>query len=162
MSDNIIMVKGKVQRSITLDPPLWIFDDRKKKIEDFFYKKEKEVITSPEEQYKRMVELWNQELHSPRNEKAFLLEKTKIEGDYGIKLWPFLKNAKPLDDVQQVKCETKNGEELILSLEEAKDVILCFAINGKPIQENGPVYLYYGDGKNKEHPFKGITSFILL
>lgn len=162
MSDSIILVKGKVQHSITLDPHGWIFDDRKQKLEDLLQKKEEEkVLTSQEEQYKRMAELWDKELNSPPNQKAFILEKNKIEGDYGIKLWHFIKNAKPYDDAKQVICVSENGEELILSLDEAKEAILCFAINGKPIKEEGPVYLYYGDGRNKNNPFKGITSFIL-
>ena len=34
--ESIAQIKGNVKYSITLDPSVWLFDDRKKRLEDFF------------------------------------------------------------------------------------------------------------------------------
>ena len=33
-------------------------------------------------------------------------------------------------------------------------MILCFSNNGKPLKEDGPVHVYFGDGSNKQNPIK--------
>ena len=40
--ENIILVNGKVKFSITLDPSVWIFDDRKLDLTTFFDEKKEE------------------------------------------------------------------------------------------------------------------------
>lgn len=160
---DVIVVKGKVKFSITLDPSIWIFDDRKKSLKDFFANEESTSFNNREEELSKMGKYWDNELFKPVDPKqpVFFAEKKKIEGDYGIALWPFLNNAEPLKEAQYVVFKNEEGEEIRLSLEEAHNAIFCFAIDGKPIREQGPVHFYYGNGQNKENPFKGITSIIV-
>lgn len=40
----IVQLKGNVQFPITLDPTVWIFDDRKIKLEEAFYRIKKKTI----------------------------------------------------------------------------------------------------------------------
>ncbi|WCN38860.1 peptidyl-prolyl cis-trans isomerase [Aneurinibacillus uraniidurans] len=164
---DIISINGKVAYSITLDPSIWIFDDRKFKMEDFFAgagqmeeKKEKE------DDITRMGRLWDKELEhgstpTKQSEQLFV-EKKQISGDYGMPLVPFLRNAEPAADAIALICRTETGEEYHLPLAEAEKAILCFAIDGKPIREDGPVYLYYGDGRNMDSPIRQIISLTVV
>ena len=36
--NSIVPIKGNVQHAITMDPSVWIFDDRRIDLEDFFYR----------------------------------------------------------------------------------------------------------------------------
>ncbi|BAU27349.1 hypothetical protein DFP93_102407 [Aneurinibacillus soli] len=164
---DIILINGKVTYNITLDPSIWVFDDRKFKMEDFFAGAGSEEETDDmEDEIARMGRLWDKELEhgstpTKQSEKLFV-EKKKIIGDYGIPLAPFLRNAKPATDAIALICRTETGEEHSLSLAEAEQAILCFAIDGKPIREDGPVYLYYGDGRNMDSPIRQIISLTVV
>ena len=163
----VILINGKVAYSITLDPSIWIFDDRKFKMEDFFagvsLAEEKD---SKEDEITKMGRLWDQELEhgstpTKQSEKLFV-EKKQIVGDYGMPLAPFLRNAEPAADAHSLLCRTETGEEHLLSLTEAAQAVLCFAVDGKPIREDGPVYVYYGDGRNMDDPIRQVVSLTVL
>ncbi|WP_047152143.1 hypothetical protein [Aneurinibacillus tyrosinisolvens] len=161
---DVITINGKVKYGITLDPGVWIFDDRKFKMEDFVANIGKEAEEAEDTSIKSISEQWDKELKhgvtpTAKSEMLFV-EKKKIAGDYGIALWPFITNAEPESEATTLVCRTGDGEEEI-ALEDAKDAVLCFAIDGKPIRENGPVFLYYGDGRNLDHPIRGIQSFFV-
>jgi hypothetical protein len=41
------------------------------------------------------------------------------------------------------------------------NALMCFAKDGKPIREGGPVLLYLADGSNRHAPIDGITGLEL-
>jgi hypothetical protein len=46
-------------------------------------------------------------------------------------------------------------------LETAYNLILGFSNNGKPLKEDGPIHIYFGDGSNQQSPIKNVKSFII-
>lgn len=163
MSD-IVLVKGKVEYTITLDPGVWIFDDRKVDLHTYFSKEKEE--NDFDNEIKRMSSLWDKELEGastpPIQQSVHKFEKEKvISGSFGIPLRPFLVNAVPTEDASKLIMKTSKGDSYEISLDEAFDAILGFSDNGKPLKEDGPIHLYYGDGSNQQEPFKNITTFIL-
>lgn len=163
MSD-VILITGNVHHTITLDPGVWIFDDRKKRMDEFFH-------SEPEEDealaYQKSIgKQWDKELSEgaapPKENEPLFVHKKDISGDWGIPFAPFLANAKPKETASTVICHLSSEEKITLSLQEASNSILCFALDGKPIRETGPVHLIYGDGSNREQPIKGIVKFEIV
>jgi len=161
----IIQLKGNVQYQITLDPGVWIFDDRKKRIDEFFEKKDHddELLT-----YQKQVgKQWDRELKegaaipTEKSEKAFVYKKD-ISGDWGIPFAPFLNNSNPGENVTKVIFHIEDGNTVEIDWKEALEGILWFAVDGKPIRENGPIYFLYGDGRNRMSPIKGIKAIELV
>ena len=62
----IIQLKGKVSFPITLDPSVWIFDDRKIIFEEAFQEREEKKAEDP---VKKADELFNQEIYSQQHIK---------------------------------------------------------------------------------------------
>jgi hypothetical protein len=144
MSD-VIVFKGAVSFPITLDPSVWIFDDRK--IDLRTYKGEADQAGSTQTDYlKGTGAQWDKEMMegaTPPSERRSLVEERKaLEGDYGMRLAPFIENAKPHPDATHVIIHRHGGDIITLTLQQAKQAILQFSKNGKPIRENGPVHLY--------------------
>jgi hypothetical protein len=161
MSD-IIQIFGRVKHSITLDPSVWIFDDRKKKLEEFFESTDEEDEQATYVEH--VAKQWDKELTegaapTTKSENLFV-HKKDISGDWAIPFRPFLQNATPLEDSQTVICHLQNGEKVTMPLDSARESILCFALDGRPIRgTDGPVYLLNRDGSNRTNPIKGIQSF---
>ncbi|RXT13621.1 peptidyl-prolyl cis-trans isomerase [Ammoniphilus sp. CFH 90114] len=162
MSD-IILIKGKVQHGITLDPSVWIFDDRKKRLDEFFVLDVKE---DEDTAYQRSIgQQWDKELSegaalpNPEKEKQLFVQKKDISGDWAVPFKPFLQNAQPIEGASAVICHLESGEHVELDLQTAMDSILCFARDGKPIRQEGPVHLLFADGSNRNEPIKGIQQF---
>jgi hypothetical protein len=163
--DNIILLKGKVKYEITLDPGVWIFDDRRVDLTEFFHAdsvKKDEL----EEYTKSVSKHWDREImegavHPPtlKTEKKFEKEKV-LNGTFGIPLKPFLENAEPEADASSFVISAGDGE-VEMPLETARDLILGYSVKGKPLKEDGPVHVYYGDGSNKDNPIKHIKQFIV-
>ena len=91
--------------AITMDPGIWIFDDRRIDLETFFTggHVEKDEM---EEYKKSMGKHWSREIMEGatfpptlETEKQFE-EKKVITGTYGIYLTHFLKNAEPNEDAR--------------------------------------------------------------
>jgi hypothetical protein len=163
---DVITINGNVKFGITLDPSVWIFDDRKFKMEDFFASIGEEETEKEDDSLEKIGKRWDRELTqgvapTKQSEKLFV-EKKQIAGDYGIKFGPFLKNTEPGDDASTLVCQLESGEEISLPLREAFEAVLCFAIDGKPIREDGPVHLYYGDGRNMGNPIRNIVKFTVV
>ncbi len=163
--DNIILIKGKVKFEITLDPGVWIFDDRRVDLNEFFHA---DIIKKDElEEYTKSVSKhWDREImegavHPPtlKTEKKFEKEKV-LNGTFGIPLKPFLKTAEPAEDASSFVISAGDGE-VEMPLETAEDLILGYSLNGKPLKEDGPVHVYYGDGSNKDNPIRHIKQFIV-
>jgi len=162
MSD-VILFKGAVSFPITLDPTVWVFDNRKFDLRDYQGDQD-----SSDHQVVRYLQgtgsLWDKELREgaelPSERKRTLAEERKVlEGDYGIRLEPFISNAEPAADVTHVRLHRDGLEPVELALADARRAILQFAKDGKPIRERGPVYFYLPEMLlAKEAPIDRITA----
>jgi hypothetical protein len=161
----IIPIKGKVKYKITLDPGVWIFDDRKVDLNTYFQQAET-ADRQLEEYTKAISKHWDREImegavYPPtlKTESKFQKEKL-LNGTFGIPFKPFLENSEPEADAKYVVIECGH-EEVKLSLEESYGLILGFAKEGKPLKEDGPIHAYYKDGSNLDHPIKNISGFTI-
>jgi hypothetical protein len=92
-----------------------------------------------------------------KTEKKFEREKV-LTGTFGIPFKPFLLNAEPDKNAESLIIESEDGE-VQLPLSQAEDLILGFSKEGKPLKKDGPVYVYMGDGSNKNNPIKKVKAF---
>ena len=114
--DYIILIKGKVKYQITLDPTVWIFDERKKELDDILEGKESfaEKQTSQAEFIKKTSLQWERAITQGASqptglkEEAGQRENQELAGNYCMPLKPFLENAEPLEDAQNLIIETRN------------------------------------------------------
>ncbi|MFB6469542.1 peptidyl-prolyl cis-trans isomerase [Cytobacillus sp. Hz8] len=160
---NIISVKGKVRFPITLDPGVWIFDDRRIDLDTFF--EEDPVSTNELEEYTKSISKhWDREIMEGaimpptlNTEKKYEKEKV-LTGSFGISLEPFIKNAEPQEDAKTIVIETLN-QEYPFPIQDQSQLILGFSNKGKPLRDDGPVYVYLRDGSNKKSPIKNVRAF---
>ncbi|MDQ0972833.1 hypothetical protein QFZ31_002711 [Neobacillus niacini] len=163
--ENILILSGKVKYTITLDPTVWIFDDRKVDLTTYF-----STPSNPsndlEEYTKSVSKHWDREIiegavYPPtlKTEKKYEKEKV-LTGSFGIRFQPFLDNAEPKDNATTLIIKTTTSEHEI-SLDRAKELILGFSEVGKPLSKDGPVHVYFGDGSNQQHPIKNVREFII-
>ncbi|WP_026692171.1 hypothetical protein [Peribacillus kribbensis] len=162
--ESIILIKGRVKFPITLDPGVWIFDDRKLDLDEFFASGGKQAKNELEEYTKSASKHWDREITEGaifpptlKTEKKYEKEKV-LTGTFGIELRPFLTNAIPLEEAGHFIIETKD-ESLRFSLEDAFGFILGFSKDGKPLKEDGPIYVYFKDGSNYTDPIKNVQGF---
>lgn len=162
----ILSITGKVKYNITLDPGVWIFDDRKQDLHTFF-NAEKKDDNSLEEYTKSVSKHWDREImegavYPPtlKSEKKYEKEKL-LTGTFGIPFEPFLKNAEVFEDASFLIIECKD-EEIKMDLDAATKLILGFSKDGKPLNEDGPVHCYYGDGSNFKDPIKNVVAFKVI
>ncbi|MDE3838379.1 hypothetical protein C0966_03130 [Bacillus methanolicus] len=164
--ENIITIKGKVKFNITMDPGVWIFDDRRVDLNTYFISQNQED-DDLEEYTKSISKHWDREImegavYPPtlKSEKKFEKEKI-LTGTFGIPFKSFLNNAEPADDAEWLVIET-DSSDVKLPLEKGFELILGFSKDGKPLKEDGPVHVYYGDGSNKDAPIKNVKGFTVL
>ncbi|WP_163579624.1 hypothetical protein [Gracilibacillus saliphilus] len=145
----IIQIKGKVKYQITLDPSVWIFDDRKVKLEDAFT-----PTTVPNED---VIES-NSKLNKPPVNHSIKKynKKELLEHSYLMPIQEFVENAEVDKEVSEAILKTSDNNEHTITYGELLESFLLFSIDGKQIKENGPAYLFYGDGSNQDDPIKGI------
>jgi hypothetical protein len=169
MSD-VILITGNVKFTITLDPGVWIFDDRKIDLDTYFLNPSHEQLQNEqqeeEEEIKKLSAFWDREIQEGavfpptlKTEKRFLKEKI-ITGTFAMPLAPFLRNAEPLPDAKELTIVTEHNE-VTIPLEQAYKAILGFSKDGKPLREDGPVHFYFGDGSNREKPITHIRRFVV-
>jgi hypothetical protein len=163
--ENILLISGKVKYSITLDPSVWIFDDRKVDLTTYF-SKSMEQNNELEEYTKSISKHWDREIiegavYPPtlKTEKKYEKEKV-LTGSFGISLQPFIKNAEPTEEATVLVIKTSTSVHEI-PLDIAQDLILGFSKSGKPLSEDGPVHVYFGDGSNQQNPIKNVREFII-
>ncbi|KON89240.1 hypothetical protein AF332_22135 [Sporosarcina globispora] len=161
--ENIVAFKGNVKYQITLDPGVWIFDDRRVDLTTFFIQ-EKIGNNELEEYTKAVSKHWDREIMEGavfpptlKTEKKFEKEKV-LTGTFGIPFKPFLMNAEPRENAEFVVIESEDGQTR-LTLSQAEELILGFSIDGKPLKEDGPVHVYFGDGSNQNSPIKNVKAF---
>ncbi|MEH7382379.1 peptidyl-prolyl cis-trans isomerase [Bacillus sp. JJ1533] len=163
--NSIIMIEGQTKFKITLDPSVWIFDDRRVDLLTYF-ESDQDVKEDLSEYTKSVSKHWDREIREGaiypptlKTEKKFLKEKA-LTGTFGIPFGDFLKNAEPLEDATILKI-VQQDKETTIPLSEAYDAVLGFSKEGKPLREDGPVHYYFGDGSNRENPIKNITRFVI-
>ncbi len=162
--ENIIQIYGNVKFTITLDPSVWIFDDRKAELHTFF--DEGTTDNNQLEEYTKSISKhWDREIiegaaipvQEKTNSRKFLKE-TLLTGTFGISFHPFLQNSEPNNEAKEIVIETRE-QNYSFPLAKGNELVLCFSDNGKPLREDGPVHLYFKDGSNKDLPIKNVTGF---
>jgi hypothetical protein len=163
--ENIILLTGKVKYKLTLDPGVWIFDDRRIDLTAYSFKKQ-DVTDTLEAYTKAASAHWDREIAEGaifpptlKSEKKYEKEKV-LTGTFAVPFKPFITNAEPEQDAEVLIIETSNGE-VELPLPTAYDLIFKFSDNGKPLREDGPIHIIYGDGSNIDNPIKNIKAFII-
>lgn len=121
----VFLIEGNVKFKLTIDPTIWIFDDRKIELDQHF-------------------------------------KNDHLKDHLGIVFKPFLENAEPNEDAVSIKIEKHSNEPTVLPIEKVLNSVLCFAKNGKALTEDGPVYLYFGDGSNLNDPITDIKKLIVI
>ncbi|MCD5322543.1 MULTISPECIES: hypothetical protein [Pontibacillus] len=161
----IIQLTGNVNYSITLDPTVWIFDDRKVAFEEAFtFQTTKEA--SEEDEIKKASQFWDREVYQqkldpPVNKSISRYDKKKIlEGTYVMPIHHFLKNAEINNDAKKALLVTDTGETAI-TLDELNQSLFLFSQDGKPLNQKGPVHVYFQDGSNKDEPVKGVQKIVI-
>ncbi|WP_339227571.1 hypothetical protein NSQ77_18640 [Oceanobacillus sp. FSL K6-2867] len=161
----IVPILGNVFYSITLDPTVWIFDDRKILLDEAFSGKgsnseEADDLELASQRFNR--EIFEVKMNRPPvNRSISKLEGEKIlKNSYVMPLYDFIQNA-------EVKPDATHGvllseyEETKISLTDLENGYFLFAVDGKPIKDNGPVHFFYQDGSNKDNPITNIKKIII-
>ena len=161
----IIQFKGAVKFKLTLDPTVWIFDDRKLDLDKYFT--EERIQRDELEEYKRgMGEHWSREIMEGatvpptlNSEKKYKRQEKQemLTGTFGILFRPFIENAEPFDEAETVIFETAEGE-FSFPLESSKDLVLKFSQEGQPLRNDGPVHVLLPDGSNLDRPITNVTA----
>ncbi|WP_085507988.1 hypothetical protein [Thalassobacillus devorans] len=159
----IVQIAGNVNYPITLDPTVWIFDDRKVTMEEAFGTVDKENTEEDELQKASMRwdrEIYQQKIDPPVNRSISRFEKEKIlKETYLIDLKPFIKTSEPANDSIGVTLETTKGNKEV-SIEDMRQALALFSVEGRPLKEDGPIHLYWADGSNQNDPITGVTKII--
>ena len=163
--ENVLSIQGNVKYSITIDPGVWIFDDRKIDLDTYCFKEE-DKRDEKEEYTKAISKHWDREISegaiyppTMKTERKFEKERV-LNGTFGIPFKPFLTNAAPLPEAKEVTIVSSEGD-ITVPLDSAYEIILQFSQNGKPLKEDGPVHLFWGDGSNKLKPLRNINAFVV-
>ena len=162
MVETIIPLKGAVKFQLTLDPTVWIFDDRKLDLTTYFHT---EKVEEGDEKYLRdMGAHWSREIMEGavfpptlKTERKFD-RKGMMTGTFGMEIKPFIHNAEVNEDATEVVFECANEEEFVFPIEKAKTFIFKFSQDGKPLLEDGPVHLLFADGSNLDNPIKNVRA----
>lgn len=157
----IVQLKGKVKFPITLDPTVWIFDDRKILLQDAFTKKR---IKEEKNDAMGTAEMFDQEVYfqtkikPPVNKSIKRYDKEKLLTEsYVMPLRFFIENAEINPEATHARLIT-NEDNVIITIEQLMESLALFSLDGKPLKENGPIHLYFGDGSNQAHPFKNVKQ----
>ena len=158
----IVPILGNVAYQITMDPTVWIFDDRKIILEEAFTGHVKEEqIDEAQVAAKRWENAVGRTEKPPVNKSLTRHERENIlKYSYVMPINDFLDYAEIKDGSSEVTLIT-DSSDVNLSLEQLYKSYLLFAINGKPLKEDGPVHLIFKDGSNKDEPIKGIKKIVI-
>ena len=153
----IILIKGNIKYPLTLDPSVWIFDDRKIPFENFLTGKDD--TKDCEEKYNS----YEQKIKPPVQAS---LEKFKQagpgSGSYIMPLKPFIERSEPaIASNNAILLSNNNTLIAELSINELMESALLFAIEGKQISEGGPGHLYLSNNQTSV-PIKGFSNIIIV
>lgn len=161
----IVQLTGNVTYAITLDPTVWIFDDRKILLDDAF-SENRTRFKEEENQLRKSAERWDnevsqQKVRPPVNKSITRFEREQaLKNTYVMPIAEFVTHSEIKPDATDVTLVTKNGEHKI-TLSNLQNSYLLFAVKGKPVTEEGPVHLFFKDGSNRKNPIKGIQKIII-
>ncbi|WP_028782641.1 hypothetical protein [Thalassobacillus devorans] len=159
----IVQIAGNVKYPITLDPTVWIFDDRKVTYDEAFGTGEKEQEEEDELQKASMRwdrEIYQQKIDPPVNRSISRFEREKIlKETYLMDLKPFISTSEPANDLSGVTLETTHGD-VEVTVEQMRQALALFSVEGRPLKEDGPLHLYWEDASNKDEPIKGVKKII--
>lgn len=159
----IIQLKGNVKFPITLDPTVWIFDDRKIVLEEAFNDSKKDCDVK-ENNVRKQAEIFEQEYNRvkpPVNNSIKRFDKKKVlMNSYVMPIKDFLHHAEMYKDAVRAILKT-DSDNIVITVEQLEKALLLFALNGKPLIDNGPVHLYFGDGSNKDSPIQNIQQITI-
>ncbi|WP_066176343.1 hypothetical protein [Bacillus marinisedimentorum] len=162
---SIIVIEGNVEYKITLDPGVWIFDDRKVEMDQAFANKSSS--RNEEDDDRSIARQWDREtrvdaVEPPVEMSTDKFKKEKLlDGTYAMVLEPFLDNAGPREGSKSLIIETRDGQETAVPITDAFGLILAFSEDGKPLREDGPVHIYFADGSNRHNPIKNAVKLIV-
>ncbi|WP_432354843.1 peptidyl-prolyl cis-trans isomerase [Sporosarcina sp. A2] len=160
--ETIVPIKGNVKHTITLDPTVWIFDDRRLDLDTYFIT-EVEEFDEMENYKERMGKHWSREIMEGstfpptlKSEKKYEKQKM-LTGTFGIIFEPFLKNAIPAADATTIIFETADGE-YDFPIEDAANLLFQFSLEGKPLKEDGPIHVLLKDGSTRNNPIRNVSA----
>ncbi|WP_432359579.1 peptidyl-prolyl cis-trans isomerase [Sporosarcina sp. UB5] len=164
--ETIITINGNVKHAITLDPTVWIFDDRKIDLNTFFT--EGFTERDEDEEYKRsMGNHWSREIMEGatfpptlKTEKKFDRQKL-VTGTFGISLDQFVKNAEPDEDAKTITFLTMDGQKDTFPISDIDKFLFKFSQDGKPLKEDGPAHLLFKDGSNIGQPLRKVIGIVI-
>lgn len=139
----IFPLDGAVKHALTIDPTVWIFDERKRNIEEL----DDPTPRDDEAYYAKMGKAWDDGLTQgtrvDHNKPMTRTDKdAALRDSFAMPFGPFLANAEPLPEATHVSFY---GETVLtLPIFEAASVYLQFSKDGKVLHD-GPVYVLYGD-----------------
>ncbi|WP_082234299.1 hypothetical protein [Halobacillus massiliensis] len=160
----IVQITGNVKFPITLDPTVWIFDDRKLTFNEIFNPSD-ETDSEEEDEIKRKSlrfdrEVYQQKINPPINKSINRYEKERIlKETFLMPILPFIQTSEPSSEVKDAVLVTSNGDH-VLNADRLKNALLLFSKNGKPLSENGPVHVYFKDEGEAQVPIKGVTQIV--
>lgn len=158
----IVPILGNVAYQITMDPTVWIFDDRKVILEEAFSQTFKQDSS---DELKNSAERWERAIS--RQEKPPVNQSIKkhergdiLKYSYVMPIQDFLNHAEIKDDAKGAVLITETGD-ISISISDLYNSYLLFALEGKPLKEDGPVHLLFKDGSNKDNPIKSIKKIMI-
>ncbi|WP_400247015.1 peptidyl-prolyl cis-trans isomerase [Niallia sp. JL1B1071] len=158
--NTIIQVTGLVNFPITIDPTVWIFDDRKQTAESVFAPAE--VKDELEAYTKEASKHWDQEITEgakvPVQSTKTYKKVEMLTGTFYMPLAPFIKNAEPKEVATNLVITTED-EEYTIPLEEIDSMFLLFCVKGKPLTEDGPVHIFDNTKAKEQTPIKNVKAF---
>lgn len=159
----IVPITGNVKHNITLDPTVWIFDDRRIDLDVFFT--EEFVERDEMEEYKeKMGKHWSREIMEGNTFPPTLKSEKRYEKDkmltasFAIVLEPFINNAEPNAGAKTFTLITKDNEKYTYPLSDSANILFKFSHEGKPLREDGPVHVLFRDGSNQDSPIRNVQA----
>ena len=94
-----------------------------------------------------------------KSERKYEREKA-LTGTFAVPLKPFLSNAKPTEEAAFIDFYS-GDEKMTFPLTEVDNMLLQFSQKGKPLQDDGPVYVLFKDGSNLNSPLKHVQRIVI-
>lgn len=158
--NSIIQVTGLVNFPITIDPTVWIFDDRKQTADSVFTPVE--VKDDLEAYTKEASKHWDQEITEgakiPEQSTKVYKKVEMLTGTFYMPLTPFIKNAGPKNEATTLSITSSDGDYTI-PLQKIDSIFLLFCVKGKPLTEDGPVHIYDNTKDKEQTPIKNVKAF---
>lgn len=157
----IVPITGNVTYPITLDPTVWIFDERKILLEHAFAANTNSA--DDDEEAKKAAERWERAVFQkpPVNPGISRKEGNEIlKNSYVMPIKDFLDHTKSREDATKAVFVTPD-EEISIALDDFRNGLFLFSIEGKPLRKDGPVHFFYQDGSNRDNPIKHIQKIII-